>query len=59
MIKFGISPENTLIVEDSPIGRLGAKLSGSNVYFIENSNDLDDSFFLRLKMVTLLNLIMN
>ena len=45
MIKFGVSPEDTLIVEDSPIGRLGAKLSGSNVYFIEDSSDLDASFF--------------
>ena len=49
MIKYGISPENTLIVEDSPVGRLGAKLSGSNVYFIEESSDLDSSFFFQIE----------
>lgn len=33
-------PEDTLIIEDSPVGLLGAKRSGANVLRVKNSSDL-------------------
>ena len=48
MIEFGISPENTLVIEDSPIGRLGARLSSANTLFVEESKDLNSSLFSKM-----------
>ena len=48
MIDFGISPENTLVIEDSPIGRLGARLSSANTLFVEESKDLNSSLFSKM-----------
>ena len=42
MIKFSIKPNETVIVEDSPVGRLAAKMSGCNTIFINDPNDLDE-----------------
>ena len=42
MIKFSIKPNETVIVEDSPVGRLGAKMSGCNTIFINEPNDIDE-----------------
>ena len=42
MIKFSIKPNETVIVEDSPVGRLAAKMSGCNTIFINEPNDLDE-----------------
>jgi HAD superfamily hydrolase (TIGR01509 family) len=40
MIRMRVLPEETLIVEDSPVGLLAAKKSGANVLRVKNSNDL-------------------
>ena len=40
MAKFNVLPEETLIVEDSPIGLLGASRSGASVLRVDNSQDL-------------------
>lgn len=37
---FGLLPQETLIIEDSPHGLLAAKRSGSNIYRVKNSEDL-------------------
>ena len=42
MIKFSIKPNETVIVEDSPVGRLGAKMSGCNTIFNNEPNDIDE-----------------
>ncbi len=42
MIKLSIKPNETVIVEDSPVGRLGAKMSGCNTIFINEPNDIDE-----------------
>ena len=40
MIEFGITPEETLIIEDSPHGLLGAYRTNSDVFRVRNSKDL-------------------
>jgi HAD superfamily hydrolase (TIGR01509 family) len=40
MTEFGALPEETLIVEDSPIGLLGATRSGASILRVKNSEDL-------------------
>jgi HAD superfamily hydrolase (TIGR01509 family) len=40
MSHFGLSPEHTLIVEDSPPGLLSAQRSGARVLRVKNSKDL-------------------
>ena len=40
MIKFGVSPKETVIVEDSYIGRLAATHSGAHVIGVNNSTEL-------------------
>ncbi len=40
MIEAGVSPKETLIIEDSVIGRSAANLSGGNLYGINSPNDL-------------------
>lgn len=37
---FGLLPEETLIIEDSPHGLLAAKRSGANIHRVKNSKDL-------------------
>ena len=37
---FSLSPEDTVIVEDSPHGLLAAQRSGANIMRVKNSNDL-------------------
>jgi HAD superfamily hydrolase (TIGR01509 family) len=37
---FGLLPQETLIIEDSPHGLLAAQRSGSNTYRVKNSQDL-------------------
>jgi len=41
MSKFGVLPSETLIIEDSHVGRLGAHRSGANVMGIKDSYNLD------------------
>ena len=41
MSKFNILPEETLIIEDSPHGLLGATRSGASVLRVKNSEDLN------------------
>jgi HAD superfamily hydrolase (TIGR01509 family) len=40
MIEAGVSPKETLIIEDSVIGRTAANSSGGNLYGINSSSDL-------------------
>jgi HAD superfamily hydrolase (TIGR01509 family) len=42
MIKAGVSPKETLIVEDSHIGRKAALESGAYLFPVKDSNDVDD-----------------
>ena len=42
------SKENTIIVEDSDIGKLGAKLSGAKLFVVENRNDVNFELIERL-----------
>ena len=48
MMEFNVLPNETIIVEDSPVGRKAASLSGANTMFVNKSSDLDDDFFNRL-----------
>jgi HAD superfamily hydrolase (TIGR01509 family) len=41
MIKAGVSPKETVIVEDSHIGRKAALDSGAYLFAVKNSNDVD------------------
>ena len=45
MTKLSILPNETLIIEDSPIGRLGASLSGAKTYFVESSADISEDLY--------------
>ena len=45
MSQLKILPKETFIIEDSPIGRLGAKMSGANYLFVNSSDELDNAFF--------------
>ena len=42
--KFEVLPSETLIVEDSAVGRLAARESGANTIFVNSRNDLDKNF---------------
>lgn len=49
---FGVLPDETLIIEDSPHGLLAAQRSGSNIYRVKNSlelNNLDIDTIIRQK----------
>ena len=41
LIKYSITPDQALIIEDSPVGRLGAKMSGCNTIFINTPKDVN------------------
>ncbi len=43
MIKAGVSPRETIIIEDSPIGVLGAENTGANIVRVSNSHDINQS----------------
>lgn len=45
ILSAGVLPSETIIIEDSPIGRQGASMSGANTIFIDNSNDLNNELF--------------
>ena len=45
MLEMKVFPEKTVIIEDSPIGRIAAKNSGANTMFVQNSMDLTNEFF--------------
>ena len=45
MIKFSINPKDTVIIEDSHIGRNAALNSGANLVAIDSRKDLDDLLF--------------
>jgi beta-phosphoglucomutase-like phosphatase (HAD superfamily) len=40
MIKAGVSPKETIILEDSELGRRGARETGARVLEIEDSADV-------------------
>ena len=42
LIKYSITPDQALIIEDSPVGRLGAKMSGCNTVFINTPKDVNE-----------------
>lgn len=41
MEKFGVKPEETVIVEDAPHGVEAARASGANVIVVDNANDVN------------------
>ena len=45
MIKFSINPKDTVIIEDSHIGRNAALNSGANLVAIDSRKDVDDLLF--------------
>jgi HAD superfamily hydrolase (TIGR01509 family) len=45
ILSAGVLPSETMIIEDSPIGRHGASMSGANTMFVDNSKDLNDELF--------------
>jgi HAD superfamily hydrolase (TIGR01509 family) len=45
MTNLSILPNETLIIEDSPVGRLGASLSGAKTYFVESSADISEDIY--------------
>lgn len=50
MAQAGVLPEETLIVEDSPPGLLGASRTRANIFRVKNTNDLTyDNFLLKYK----------
>ena len=44
MLHFGLFPEDCLIVEDSPVGRHSANLSGANTLFVNSQNEVVERF---------------
>ncbi len=48
MIKYSIQPNETVIIEDSPVGRLSAKMSGANTVFVNQPSDLDTNLIDRI-----------
>lgn len=53
MMHFGVLPKDTLIIEDSAIGREGAFASGANVWALESMDELTlDNLKKRLEMKT-------
>ena len=47
MIAMNTIPQNTIVIEDSHVGRAGALSSGAHLYAIKNSEDLDFDDFNR------------
>ena len=45
MMEFNALPSETVIIEDSPVGRKGAVMSGANTMFVNKSTDLNQEFF--------------
>ena len=45
MLEMKVYPDKTVIIEDSPIGRIAANQSGANSMFVQNSKELTDDFF--------------
>ena len=45
MTELSILPNKTMIIEDSPVGRLGASLSGAKTYFVESSADISENLY--------------
>lgn len=45
MTHFSIFPSETLIIEDSPVGRLGASMSGAKTYFVDNSSEINEDLY--------------
>jgi len=49
MIKAGVSPKETIILEDSPTGILGANMTGAHIVQIKNSKDINNELVYRIK----------
>tara|TARA_B100001057_G_C22829652_1_gene942870 strand:- start:849 stop:2228 length:1380 start_codon:yes stop_codon:yes gene_type:complete len=45
MSKLSIKPNETLIIEDSPVGRLGASMSGANTYFVKSRSEVNSNLY--------------
>ena len=43
IVENKVLPSETLIIEDSPVGRKAAMMSGANYYFVNNPKEVDDS----------------
>ena len=44
MLDLNSLPSETIIIEDSAVGRLGASQSGANTYFVDSRENLDENF---------------
>lgn len=44
ILHFGLFPKDCLIVEDSPVGRISANLSGANTIFVNSQNEVIEIF---------------
>ena len=44
MLYFGLFPEDCLVVEDSPVGRKAASLSGANTLFVNSQKEVIEVF---------------
>lgn len=44
MLHFGLFPQDCLVVEDSPVGRQSANLSGANTLFVNSQNEVLERF---------------
>ena len=45
MSELSIKPNETLIIEDSPVGRLGASMSGANTYFVKSRSEVNSNLY--------------
>jgi len=48
MIRAGIAPKETVILEDSPVGIHGAEMSGAHVIQIKNTSDINNNLISRI-----------
>lgn len=49
MLRVKAAPKETVILEDSPTGILGAEMSGANIIQIKNTNDINYNLIYRIK----------
>jgi len=59
MIELSIDPSETIIIEDSPVGRLGANLSGANTIFVNSSDDIKNGLIENILNYNLTNIESN
>lgn len=43
--ELSVMPSETLIIEDSPVGRLAASISGANTYYVNSSKEINETLY--------------